>query len=97
LAARALVGARRVAVDLLDFLLVIVGSAASGSLAVVADGSLGVAAGGALSGTGIAGAAVTGCVTSGAAWASKGVEERARTAAIAVIAGRNLGVLCVMI
>ena len=70
---------------------------ASGSLTVAADGSLAVGAAGALSGTGVAGAWVTGCVASGAAWAIKAVEERARTAAIADIAGRILAFLWVML
>jgi hypothetical protein len=81
---------------LLDFTVVAVGSGASGSLTVAAGGSLVVAAAGALSVTGIAGARVAGCATSGATWAIKAVEEKARTAAIAVIAGRVFAFLCVI-
>jgi hypothetical protein len=90
-------------VDLLVLVVVVVGASVSltlvadGSLGVVAAGSLGVVAAGALSGTAVAGASVTGCVVSGAAWARSWVEEKARTAAIAVMAGRILGVLWVIL
>jgi hypothetical protein len=94
-------------VDLLDLVVVVAGSAvgAIGSLAMVAGGSLAVGATGALSVTGIAGAWVTGiggawvtgCAASGATWAIKAVEERARTAAIAVIAGRIFAFLWVIL
>ena len=99
LAGRATLAVRWVVVDLLDLVVVVAGSAlgASGSLAVAADGSLAVGAAGALSGIGVAGAWVTGGVASGAAWAIKAVEERARTAAIADIAGRILAFLWVML
>jgi hypothetical protein len=97
LAGRATLAVRRVAVDLVDLVVVIVGLGASGSLTLVAEGSLGVAvAAGALSGTAVAGASVTGGVASGAVWARSWVEDRARTAAIAAIAGRFLGVLWVI-
>jgi hypothetical protein len=83
---------------LVDLLVGVAGSVlgASGALTVVAGGSLAVGAAGTLCGTGVTGASVTGCVTSGAAWAIKAVEERARTAAIADIAGRILALLWVM-
>ena len=76
--------------------MVIAGSAAIGSLAL-ADGSLGVADAGVMSGTARTGATVTGCVASGVTWARSWVEERARTAAIAVMATRIFGVLWVIL
>ena len=75
----------------------IVGSAAIGSLALVADGSVGVADPGVMSGTARTGATVTGCVAPGVTWARSWVEERARTAAIAVMATRIFGVLWVIL
>ena len=92
LAGRAALAARWVVVDvvadLVDLVVVVAGSAvrAVGSAVLVAAGSV----------TGVAGAWVTGCMASGAVWAIKAVEEKARTAAIADIAGRILAFLWVM-
>jgi hypothetical protein len=72
-------------------------SAATGSAAVsttigsAAGGSAAIGAG--VTSTGGAGVATTGSTL----WANKGVEEKARTAAIAVIAGRIFAFLWVMI
>jgi hypothetical protein len=70
LAGRATLAVRRIVADVLDFAVAIVGSAlgAGGSATPVADGSLAIVAAGAgaLSGTVVAGASITGCVTSGA-------------------------------
>jgi hypothetical protein len=91
-----------VVVDLVDLVdLVVAGVAGSavrvmGSSTGVADGSLDVGAAGVASGAGVAGACVTGCMASGAVWAIKAVEEKARTAAIADIAGRIVAFLWVM-
>jgi hypothetical protein len=92
--------------DLVVVFAAVVGSVlgASGS-PTVAAGSLAIGAVGAICGagvagamvTGIAGAWVTGCAVSGATWAINAVEERARTAAIADIAGRILAFLLVML
>jgi hypothetical protein len=68
-------------VDLMDLVVVVAGLpvGATGSL-TVADGSLAAGVAGALSGAEVAdGASVTGGVASGATWAIKAVEERART------------------
>lgn len=112
MAGRETLAVRWVVVDLLVFVAVAVGSAigASGSLTLVAAGSVGVVAAGVVSGTtltvvasglvtgtAVAGAAVTGCVAAGAVWARSWVEESARTAAIAVMAGAIFGFLWLMI
>jgi hypothetical protein len=96
LAGRTTLAVRWVVVDLLD-LVVVAGSTlgAIGSLAMAA-GSLTIGVAGALSTIGAAGAMGTGA-TSGAAWASKADGERARTAAIAVIAGRIFAFLWVIL
>ena len=98
LAGRAKLAVRRIVVDLVDLVAVDAGSAldASGSATAAADGSLAIGVAGALSAVGAGGVTDTGA-TSGATWASKAVEERARTAAIAVIAGRIFVFLWVII
>jgi hypothetical protein len=81
----------------MDFVPVDVALGASGSLVLLVNGSLGVVTKGALSMTAVAGAAtITGWVASGAVCARSCVAERARTAAIAVVAGRIFGVLWVI-
>ena len=97
LAGRASLAVRWIVVDLLDLIVLVAGSAlgAIGSLAMVAGGSLAVGTRGALSVTGIAW--VTGWVAPGATWAKSWVEERARTAAIAVTAGRIFAFLWVIL
>ena len=86
-AGRTTFAVRWVVVDLVA-LVVVAGSTldAIGSLAITA-GSLAIGVAGALSTIGVVRTTGTGGATSGAAWASKAVEERARTAATAVIAG----------
>jgi hypothetical protein len=92
LAGRAALAARWLVVDavvdLVDLVVVVAGSTlgAVGSAMLVAAGSV----------AGAAGACVTGCMASGAVWAIEAVEEKARTAAIADIAGRILAFLWVM-
>src|SRR6185369_11153428 len=103
---RATLAVRWVVADLLNRVGVAAGSTldANGSL-TTADGSLtiGVAEALPVAGaagawvTGAAGARLTGWAGSGATWASKAVEERARTAAIAVIAGRIFAFLWVIL
>jgi hypothetical protein len=96
-AGRTTLAVRWVVVDLLA-LVVAAGSTLDsiGSLAMAA-GSLTIGVAGALSTIGVVGATGTGGATSGAAWASKAVEETARTAAIAVIAGRIFAFLWVIL
>jgi hypothetical protein len=62
----------------------------------VVNGSLGVVTVGALSITAVAGATITGCIAPVDVCARSCVAERARTAAIAVVAGRIFGVLWVI-
>jgi hypothetical protein len=96
LAGRTTLAVLRVVADLVDFVAVDLALGASGSLVLVVNGSLGVVTTGALSITVVTGATVTGCTASGAVWARSWVEERARTAAIAVVAGRIFEVLWVI-
>jgi hypothetical protein len=96
LAGRTTLAVRWVVADLVDFVAVDLALGASGSLVLVVNGSLGVVTTGALSITVVTGATVTGCTASGAVWARSWVEERARTAAIAVVAGRIFEVLWVI-
>ena len=51
---------------MLELVVMIAGLAASGSLALVVDGSLGIVGSGVMSGMAMSGATVTGCVVSGA-------------------------------
>jgi hypothetical protein len=75
LAGRATLAVRRVVVDLLVFVAVVVGSAigARGSLTLVADGSVGVVAAGVASGTTVTGTAAAGATGAGATVAGAAV------------------------
>ena len=66
LAGRVPLAVRRVVWDMLELVVMIAGLAASGSLALVVDGSLGIVGSGVMSGMAMSGATVTGCVVSGA-------------------------------
>ena len=97
LAGRVPLAVRRVVGDMLELIVMIAGSAASGSLALAVDGSLGIVGSGVMSGMAMTGATVTGCVVSGTVWARSCVEERAKTATNAVLTERVSGVLWVIV
>ena len=66
---RVLLAVRRVVGDMLEVVVMIAGSAANGSLALMVDGSLGIVGSGVMSGMAMSGSTITGCVVSGAVWA----------------------------